>query len=207
MADAGADTFVAGSAIFGKQITRRHRRHAPGPGMTAPVQGLDRGHHRPDGTMVDTWATAQALGAMLDDLGLPGRARVHRGRWWARAASICCGSSAQSCADASGAAPDASKIEALLSQRLGALPAALPGHNGVIPASTRRAPEPDERCAAPLRLACLTNKLASLPAVLRAKGLTVSSSMCRRRRLRAQEARPCRPLQTCRGSARCRRVR
>ncbi len=144
--------------------------------MTAPVlQGLDAAIIDLDGTMVDTLGDfAQALGAMLDDLGLPGIEPAFIAQMVGKGSEHLLRSVLNHVLDASRASARCYQNRSVLSPRLGELPAALPGHQrAVIPASTPACARACWRCAARgLRLACLTNKPTSfaLP-LLRAKGL------------------------------------
>lgn len=143
--------------------------------MTAPgLQGLDAAIIDLDGTMVDTLGDfAQALGAMLDDLGLPGIEPALIEYMVGKGSEHLLRSVLNHALGQAGQAPDASKIEALYPQAWeryqqhylvinGRYSSVYPGvQQGLLALR-----------GAGLRLACLTNKPTAfaLP-LLRAKGL------------------------------------
>ena len=86
--------------------------------MTAPVlQGLDAAIIDLDGTMVDTLGDfAQALGAMLDDLGLPGIEPAAIEHMVGKGSEHLLRSVLNHALAQAGQAPEATKIEALYPQ-------------------------------------------------------------------------------------------
>ena len=143
--------------------------------MTAPVlQGLDAAIIDLDGTMVDTLGDfAQALGAMLDDLGLPAIEPAYIAQMVGKGSEHLLRSVLNHALTQSGQAPDASKIEALYPnawERYQQHYLAINGRHSSVYPGVRQGLMALR--GAGLRLACLTNKPTSfaLP-LLRAKGL------------------------------------
>ena len=143
--------------------------------MTAPVlQGLDAAIIDLDGTMVDTLGDfAQALGAMLDDLGLPGIEPAAIEHMVGKGSEHLLRSVLNHALAQAGQAPEATKIEALYPQaweRYQHHYLAINGRYSSVYPGVRQGLTALR--GAGLRLACLTNKPTSfaLP-LLRAKGL------------------------------------
>lgn len=143
--------------------------------MTAPVlQGLDAAIIDLDGTMVDTLGDfAQALGAMLDDLGLPGIEPAYIAQMVGKGSEHLLHSVLNHALTQAGQAPDASKIEAFYPnawERYQQHYLAINGRHSSVYPGVRQGLMALR--GAGLRLACLTNKPTSfaLP-LLRAKGL------------------------------------
>ncbi|MFO1229291.1 MAG: phosphoglycolate phosphatase [Alicycliphilus sp.] len=143
--------------------------------MTAPVlQGLEAAIIDLDGTMVDTLGDfAQALGAMLDDLGLPGIEPAYIAQMVGKGSEHLLRSVLNHALTQAGQAPDASKIEAFYPnawERYQQHYLAINGRHSSVYPGVRQGLMALR--GAGLRLACLTNKPTSfaLP-LLRAKGL------------------------------------
>ena len=143
--------------------------------MTAPVlQGLDAAIIDLDGTMVDTLGDfAQALGAMLDDLGLPAIEPAFIAQMVGKGSEHLLRSVLNHALTQAGQAPDASKIEAFYPnawERYQQHYLAINGRHSSVYPGVRQGLMALR--GAGLRLACLTNKPTSfaLP-LLRAKGL------------------------------------
>ena len=143
--------------------------------MTAPVlQGLDAAIIDLDGTMVDTLGDfAQALGAMLDDLGLPGIEPAAIEHMVGKGSEHLLRSVLNHALEQTGQAPDAIKIESIYPQaweRYQHHYLAINGRYSSVYPGVRQGLMALR--GAGLRLACLTNKPTSfaLP-LLRAKGL------------------------------------
>ena len=143
--------------------------------MTAPVlQGLDAAIIDLDGTMVDTLGDfAQALGAMLDDLQLPGIEPAFIEQMVGKGSEHLLRSVLNHVLTQAGQTPDASKIEALYPnawERYQQHYLAINGRHSSVYPGVRQGLLALR--GAGLRLACLTNKPTSfaLP-LLRAKGL------------------------------------